>query len=237
MAVRALDGVLALHTMRFADEVVDAGELDAPEPAPQAPTEREIEMAGSSSTRCTRRSSRRLRRQYREAVLAADQAQGARARRSRPPEEPERGPDDLTAALEASLADLMARSLWTGSLSFGLVNVPVALFSACATSTCTSASCTTKDDAPVETRRVCSQEDVEVAVRGDRPRLRAKTASRSSLTDDELAAAAPRKTRTIDIEAFVELEEIDPIYFDHPYFLVPAGDTDGTAAPTACSSR
>ena len=38
----------------------------------------------------------------------------------------------------------------------------------------------------------------------------------------------PRKTRTIDIEAFVELAEVDPIYFDHPYFLVPAGDSEGT---------
>ena len=38
----------------------------------------------------------------------------------------------------------------------------------------------------------------------------------------------PRKTRTIEIEAFVELAEVDPIYFDHPYFLVPAGESEGT---------
>ena len=48
------------------------------------------------------------------------------------------------------------------------------------------------------------------------------------LTDEELSAADPKKTKTIEIEAFVELDEIDPIYFDHPYFLVPAGETDGT---------
>ena len=48
------------------------------------------------------------------------------------------------------------------------------------------------------------------------------------LTDAELAAADPKKTKTIEIESFVKLEEIDPIYFDHPYFLVPAGETDGT---------
>ena len=47
------------------------------------------------------------------------------------------------------------------------------------------------------------------------------------LTDEELDAVAPRKTRTIDIEAFVELAEIDPIYFDHPYFLVPTGESEG----------
>ena len=45
------------------------------------------------------------------------------------------------------------------------------------------------------------------------------------VTDDELEAVEPRKTRTIDIESFVDLDEIDPIYFDHPYFLVPAGET------------
>ena len=48
------------------------------------------------------------------------------------------------------------------------------------------------------------------------------------LTDEELSAADPAKTRTIDIESFVDLEQIDPIYFDHPYYLVPAGETDGT---------
>jgi DNA end-binding protein Ku len=49
-----------------------------------------------------------------------------------------------------------------------------------------------------------------------------------TLADEELAAAEPRKTRTIDIEEFVDLAEIDPIYFDHPYFLVPP-DGEGAA--------
>ena len=48
------------------------------------------------------------------------------------------------------------------------------------------------------------------------------------LTDEELATAAPRKTRTIDIEAFVDLADVDPIYFDHPYFLLPAGEGEGS---------
>jgi len=48
------------------------------------------------------------------------------------------------------------------------------------------------------------------------------------LSDAELASVEPRKTRTIDIEAFVELAEVDPIYFDHPYLVVPAGDSEGT---------
>ena len=50
------------------------------------------------------------------------------------------------------------------------------------------------------------------------------------LTDEELAAAAPEKTRTIDISEFVDLDDIDPIYFDHPYFLVPNARRRGPAA-------
>ena len=49
------------------------------------------------------------------------------------------------------------------------------------------------------------------------------------LTDEELVAAEPERTRTIDIERFVDLADVDPIYFDHPYFLVPSGDDQGTA--------
>ena len=48
------------------------------------------------------------------------------------------------------------------------------------------------------------------------------------LTDEDLAAVAPRKTRTIDIHAFVDLADVDPIHFDHPYFLAPSGDSEGT---------
>ena len=48
------------------------------------------------------------------------------------------------------------------------------------------------------------------------------------VTDEELGSVEPRKTRTIDIETFVDLADVDPIYFDHPYFLVPAGESEGT---------
>jgi DNA end-binding protein Ku len=81
----------------------------------------------------------------------------------------------------------------------------------------------TKDDTPIETRRVCSEEDVEVPYEDI-----GNEYEDVILTDAELAAADPKKTKTIEIEAFVKLEEVDPIYFDHPYYLVPAGETDGT---------
>jgi DNA end-binding protein Ku len=117
----------------------------------------------------------------------------------------------------------MPRPIWSGSLNFGLVNVPVRLTSAVRDLDLHFRQLHAKDDTPVETRRVCSEEDVEVAYEDI-----GNEYEDVILTDAELAAADPKKTKTIEIEAFVELGEIDPIYFDHPYFLVPAGETDGT---------
>jgi DNA end-binding protein Ku len=117
----------------------------------------------------------------------------------------------------------MPRPLWTGSLSFGLVNVPVRLVSATRDLDLHFRQLHKKDHTPVETRRVCSEEEKEVPYEAI-----GREYEGVILTDEELSAADPRKTRTIDIEAFVELDEIDPIYYDHPYYLVPAGETDGT---------
>ncbi|HEX6025001.1 MAG TPA: Ku protein, partial [Solirubrobacter sp.] len=117
----------------------------------------------------------------------------------------------------------MPRPLWSGSLSFGLVNVPVRLVSATRDLDLHFRQLHATDHTPVETRRVCSKEDKEVPYEEI-----GREYDGVILTDEELSAADPRKTRTIDIEAFVELDEIDPIYYDHPYYLVPAGETDGT---------
>jgi DNA end-binding protein Ku len=117
----------------------------------------------------------------------------------------------------------MPRPLWSGSLNFGLVNVPVRLMSAVRDLDLHFRQLHAKDDTPVETRRVCSEEGVEVDYEDIGNEYEDVV-----LTDAELAAADPKKTKTIEIEAFVKLEEVDPIYFDHPYYLVPAGETDGT---------
>ena len=121
----------------------------------------------------------------------------------------------------------MPRPLWTGSLNFGLVNVPVRLDSAVRDLDLHFRQLHAKDHVPIETRRVCSKEDKEVPYEeiGNAYDL---DGEQVVLTDEELSAADPKKTRTIEIESFVELDEIDPIYYDHPYYLVPAGETDGT---------
>src|ERR671923_256586 len=122
----------------------------------------------------------------------------------------------------------MARSLWSGSLSFGLVNVPVALYSGVRDTDLHFRQLHAKDHSPVEMHRFCAQEDVEVPYEEIANGYETDDDDLVILSDAELAAAAPRKTRTIDIEAFVDVEDVDPIFFDHPYVLMPAGDSDGT---------
>jgi DNA end-binding protein Ku len=119
------------------------------------------------------------------------------------------------------------RPLWSGSLSFGLVNVPVQLISAARDLDYHFHQLHEKDGARIEQRRYCSKEDVEVDWE-EVARSYDLDGKQVILTDEELDSVEPRKTRTIDIEAFVELADVDPIYFNHSYFLVPAGESEGT---------
>jgi DNA end-binding protein Ku len=122
----------------------------------------------------------------------------------------------------------MARSLWSGSLSFGLVNVPVALFSGVRDTDLHFRQLYAKNHVPVEVRRFCAEEDEEVPYDEIANGFETDDDDLVILTDAELATAAPRKTRTIEIEAFVDLDDVDPTYYDHPYVLMPVGDADGT---------
>jgi DNA end-binding protein Ku len=121
----------------------------------------------------------------------------------------------------------MARPLWSGALSFGLVNVPVQLYSAARDLDYHFHQLHAKDKQRIEQRRFCSEEDVEVdwAEVANSYDLKGKQVV---LSDEELASVEPRKTRTIEIESFAELADVDPIFFDHPYFLAPAGEAEGT---------
>ncbi|MCW2998140.1 MAG: Ku family containing protein [Solirubrobacterales bacterium] len=121
----------------------------------------------------------------------------------------------------------MARPLWNGSLSFGLVNVPVQLVSAVRDRDVHFRQLHEKDGAPIDTRRFCAKEDVEIPFEEIGRGFETDEGNLVVLTDEELAAAAPRKTRTIDIEAFVDADDLDPLLLDHPYVLLPAGETDG----------
>jgi DNA end-binding protein Ku len=121
----------------------------------------------------------------------------------------------------------MARSLWTGSLSFGLVNVPVAVLPAVRDVDLHFRQLHAKDGAPIDTLRFCSKEDKEIPYDEVARSYELEGGEQVIVTDEELEAVQPERTRTIEIEQFVELSDVDPIYFDHPYFLVPAADDDG----------
>jgi DNA end-binding protein Ku len=118
------------------------------------------------------------------------------------------------------------RSMWTGSISFGLVNVPVSLVTATRDRDLHFHQIHDKTHERLSVSYVCTKEDApvhysEIAHGFDTGK------GYVMLTDDELAAAQPEKTRTIDISEFVDLADIDPILFDHPYYLVPTGEGEG----------
>jgi DNA end-binding protein Ku len=120
------------------------------------------------------------------------------------------------------------RSMWTGSLSFGLVNVPVALVSAVRDVDLHFTQLHEKDGAPIEVQRICSEEDKEVPWEEITHGYELDDGGQVLVTDLELAAIEPHRTRTIDIEQFVDLIHVDPLLFDHPYFLVPASQDGGS---------
>jgi DNA end-binding protein Ku len=119
-----------------------------------------------------------------------------------------------------------ARSLWSGSLSFGLVNVPVSLVSAVRDQAIHFHQIHNRTHERLHVSYVCTKEKTPV----DYAEIAHGFDTGDGyvvLTDEELAAAQPEKTRTIEISKFVALDEIDPILFDHPYYLLPAGEGDG----------
>src|SRR5919198_6266528 len=122
-----------------------------------------------------------------------------------------------------------SRGIWNGSLSFGLVNVPVSLVSSVRDLGVHFTQIHEKDGASIDTRRFCSKEDKEVPYEEIVAGCEVKKGKWVMLTDEDFEAVEPHKTRTIDIEAFVPAEEVDPIYFDHPYWVVPTGGGEGAA--------
>ena len=122
----------------------------------------------------------------------------------------------------------MARSLWTGSLSFGLVNVPVAIVSGVRDLNLHFHQLHEKDASPIELQRWCPRDKAEVPIEEVAHSYETDDGTTVIVSDLELEAIAPERTRTIEIEQFVDLDDLDPTLYDHPYFLVPAGEDDGT---------
>jgi DNA end-binding protein Ku len=116
----------------------------------------------------------------------------------------------------------MARAIWSGSISFGLLNVPVKLYSAVARRGIALREIRESDSARIKHRRVAEGTEEEVPYDKIIKAFEITPDNYVPLGKDEMAALAPNKSRSIEVEDFVDLGEIDPIYFDSPYYLGPA---------------
>ena len=115
----------------------------------------------------------------------------------------------------------MARSIWSGAISFGLVNVPVKLYSAVSRKTVRFNQLNSETGNRIQQKRVDPETGEEVTYEQIVKGFELTKDRYVVITPDELDAIEPERTRTIQIEDFVDLPEIDPIYYDHPYYLVP----------------
>jgi DNA end-binding protein Ku len=115
----------------------------------------------------------------------------------------------------------MARAIWSGSISFGLLNVPVKLYSAVSKQTVRFRELREKDGSRVRHKRVSEADGKEVAYDDIVKGYEFAPDQYVTLTREELSELDPKKTRAIEIQDFVDIEDIDPIYFEHPYYLGP----------------
>jgi DNA end-binding protein Ku len=111
--------------------------------------------------------------------------------------------------------------MWSGAISFGLVNVPVKLYSAVSRKTVRFNQLNSETGNRIQQKRVDPETGEEVGYDQIVKGYELTKDRYVVITPDELDALDPEKTRTVDIEDFVDLDEIDPVYYDHPYYLVP----------------
>jgi DNA end-binding protein Ku len=115
----------------------------------------------------------------------------------------------------------MARSIWTGAISFGLVTVPVKLYSAVNRKTVRFHQLSGKTGVRISQRRVDPSTGDEVPYEEIVKGFEITPDRYVVIEPGELESLEPKKTKTIEIEDFVELSDIDPIFYDHPYYLAP----------------
>lgn len=116
----------------------------------------------------------------------------------------------------------MPRSIWTGAISFGLVTVPVKLYSAVSRKTVRFHQLNKDTGVRIQQKRVDPTTGEEVAYEDIVKGFELTPDQYVVIEPGELEALDPKKTKSIEIEDFVSLDEIDPIFYDHPYYLAPA---------------
>jgi DNA end-binding protein Ku len=115
----------------------------------------------------------------------------------------------------------MPRAIWSGSISFGLVNIPVKLYSAVSRKNVQFNQLDARSNARVKQKRVSADTGEEVPWEQIVKGFEMPSGAYVVITDEELAALDPKSLRTIDIDEFVDLVDIDPIFYDAAYYLAP----------------
>jgi DNA end-binding protein Ku len=116
----------------------------------------------------------------------------------------------------------MARAIWSGAIGFGLVNIPVKLFSAIERKDVAFHQFQQGTGKRVHNKRVVEGSGKEVAFEDIEKGYEVSKGHFVLVTPEELESVEPGQSRTIEIEEFVDLHEVDPIYYDRPYYLAPA---------------
>lgn len=114
------------------------------------------------------------------------------------------------------------RSLWKGSISFGLINIPVVMYSGSQERTIDLDMLRKSDHLPIKYKRVAGETNQEVAYEDIVRGYKLDNGKYVILEDKDLEAVEARQTHTMDIVSFVKSEEIDSVYFDKPFYLEPA---------------
>jgi DNA end-binding protein Ku len=115
----------------------------------------------------------------------------------------------------------MPRAIWSGAISFGLVNIPVKLYSAVSKKTVRFNQLDGKDGTRIQQKRVNPKTGDEVPYERIVKGYEISPDRYVVIKPEELESVEPRKTHMIEIEDFVEIDQIDPIFYDHPYYLAP----------------
>lgn len=116
----------------------------------------------------------------------------------------------------------MGRPVWNGNISFGLLNVPVQLFSGERSVDLHFRMLDSRDKKPIRYERVNAETGEEVAWKDIVKAFEYAKGSYVVIDEEQIRKAAPESTETVEIQSFVDRDAIDPRYFERPYYLVPA---------------
>src|SRR4051794_18535285 len=130
----------------------------------------------------------------------------------------------MAVAKEAKSATPSGRPIWSGAISFGLVTIPVKLYTAVREKRLHFRSLHDQDQVPLKQKLYCPADGKEVHPEHIVKGYEIEKDRFVIVRQEELEAAEPKATKTIDIIDFVSLDEIDPLFFDKPYYIAPAAE-------------